>query len=1095
MVTMYEAMIQAQEMKTTEEINQEIVAKTISIIRVSLRKRKDENGGKVITTVAEPAAMPINPQLGGVELSNKPVPFPDGKGDAILRPGNNMDVIQLDTSALPPAEGAEWVKKTYFLRGVGRRLKIYVLDERLNLQTGRYEKYLFPLYGTKKPINFQEAGMIGYRRFGGPNGGQVKTPGSEKIGVITMVNNNGKDLVTATIAEATFGMFDAYKGKSMTVDKAAKIATRGGNPMPVRKLGDEVRCYAIYFGKFASESESVFGKEALDGMSYTTLVEPGTLVQNRAYMFKTVSTGLEQFQMDVHIRHLDADPIRICRQDIDTNLQQELFKAVEDKGIGTRFAGRVVIICDDDVQGVQYLGDMNALKAGFDFRQISRLNVVKEFGADSPKTASLSSQVLTKCLMNDSQAAFNLFRKQHAKNLEKAFNFKPVKADRKSANSVGKWINSVLDIDPEADMKYGWLFKRLVKRLVNQVLLSDSGNVNRLHIEVPGSYKVLAGDFGAFFGVKLLKAGECFSRGLDGEKTYSMVKFPAKNGWEYGNYKVISLAGMKNRIKTAVKCGLISREEGKVLSLMFQDLESSVVVMPALAIIKKLHAGMDFDGDEGMFFETAFVGLTQDPIAVVVVPPKTEDIDEKVVIGPDYMAQMMSKQMSFGNASVGAVTNALEELQYMEFEALRSDVKAEAVRKFFEKKLRPVFVSFARQYGIKSADVSTVYERVINIDGVDNGIKFSVVNWDKIAKTISQIIAVPMTVANVMAFLHDWNSGIDRWFQEITIDSVKKFFDVHFPKGLIRALLRSSNQSYSVKMEWDDKKHKGEPKEAMPKAGGSPHAHRTPILAAQKTDPPTAAQKVLAIPELDGQYFGSEYTVKQVCYKAWDKLGDSMQESITCLLRTASAVGAVYAGTRDSDKYMHIMKCIENQIRMTMFKLAPVVRAEAVLGCIFANKMEKSVLNKIGTILLRGELMCFIAAGSKKFQEFEDIESWFDFSFDPSIMVVAVSAYDDYLDEVEEKLNGDDEDVKVDFCGDPHNGSVSMFLNDKRMSYVETGNKKDGNTPSMYGRILDGRTGIIVSIDRTPRRDGKKSTMYIVLDRVHKVAEDTNAAH
>ena len=113
MVTMYEVMIQAQEMKTTEEINQEIVAKTISIIRVSLRKWKDENGGKVITTVAEPAAMPINPQLGGVELSNKTVPCPDGKGDAILRPGNNMDVIQLDTSALPPAEGAEWVKDLF----------------------------------------------------------------------------------------------------------------------------------------------------------------------------------------------------------------------------------------------------------------------------------------------------------------------------------------------------------------------------------------------------------------------------------------------------------------------------------------------------------------------------------------------------------------------------------------------------------------------------------------------------------------------------------------------------------------------------------------------------------------------------------------------------------------------------------------------------------------------------------------------------------------------------------------------------------------------------------------------------------------------
>lgn len=34
------------------------------------------------------------------------------------------------------------------------------------------------------------------------------------------------------------------------------------------------------------------------------------------------------------------------------------------KGVSTRFADCVVIICDDDVQDVQYLGDMNVLKAG-----------------------------------------------------------------------------------------------------------------------------------------------------------------------------------------------------------------------------------------------------------------------------------------------------------------------------------------------------------------------------------------------------------------------------------------------------------------------------------------------------------------------------------------------------------------------------------------------------------------------------------------------------------------------------------------------------------------------------------------------------------
>jgi hypothetical protein len=1035
---------------------------------------RQDNDGRVFA-VPTISNMPENRQLENLQIGN--IAFVNTvalncngvtKTDIIVNLGNNNDVIQIDVSKLETPElRSKYAKATYYMRGKGAAMKLYVLRKGLNPTTAAIEFKLRPLFGTEKPVKFHEAGMPGFCRFGGKNGGQIATNGSEKVGVLTLTNNNNADSIAKRDDTVSFGMLPYYYGKSMDIVVAAKLASRAANWMSV-KLADqpetpedsEIRCYGIYFGVFGGDSTDVFGTDPLDGMSFTTMCKPGAAVQNRAYLFKTVSHGVSDRQMKVLCDHLDRKPIHLTREQIasDKNLTAELHKAVQEKGEGTRFAGRLVIICDDVNSPVQYLGDMNALKADYDFTRISGLNIVKTFDNDKKDHASLSSQVLTKCLMNNVEKTTKLFVEQHKAELADKFDFKPIKATVESLTNQGTYINAMMDIDPDLQKKYGWLFRRLV----NQTLLGDSNNISHMHVEVPGYYKLMAGDFGAFFGVKLLNADEIFCNGLKAVKSFSAIKFPAKNGLEYGNYRVVSYKTILERIAEKVALGLISKSVARCLAGMFQNLKTSIVVFPAFKIVKQLHAGADFDGDEVMLYETEFVGLTAAPVAV-----RVDNADQKggnndtVIFTPDIMAQMMARKLAFDNVSVGAITNALEALQYMEFEALRNAEKAQSICDFFAEKLLPVFVKFARQFGIKPDKDIDAYVPVLHIDGEDHGIKYIDVNWQKIAKTVSQIIAVSMNKDNILAFLHDWNSGIDRWFQETTIDSFKQFFNVNFPKGLIKVLKRSTD-TYKTRIDWRKN-------EVVISEVADARGIRDEIRQAMRVDTIKLAEsvkdKVAKMPSFTDEFSGADSSIKDVCMDMYEDVEQSVKDAMATLMYLIIDAGSIYANTLDSDLYASIIEGIQNQIRMVTYGMAPAARMAVVFGFLFNNKeIMDTVLPKLGTVILRDEMIAFVANASSRRDEVSDIvEDAIDCSFDPSLMVARIYGSPKFIDKVAALLHGKDDDTENTFqiLRDEYN-ELKLFINGQKGGNLDVGKAKFNRLAS----ILVNREGTIASTYR-----------------------------
>lgn len=1005
--------------------------------------------------------MSMNRQLKGwVDIRD--CKFVSG-GEELVVTGDNKNVIQIDVSKIRKAQmRADYETATYYMRGEGSSLKLYRLDQGVNPKDMSTKDILRPLYGDDKDIDAVD--MSGFLRFGGTVGCQITTSGSEKVHISTLLCNNDADKVHTYLDEITYGAITPYVGKIMPIDVAAKLASRLGNWMAVKEEGPEVSCYAIYFGTFAESFDN-----GLDGQSYTTLVKPGQAVQNRAYLFKTVSHGLTDTQMQTHIKHLDAKPIVFVRSEITDDLNKEIREAVAKKGNGTRFKNRVVVICNSKDDNVQYLGDMNALKTDYDFLRISRLNVVKLFKDDDKGVASLSSQVLTKCLMNDEKAAVKLFREQHKKNLEEAFAFKPIKASVESLRDNGRWINALLNIDPDAVKKYGWLFKRLV----NQVLMGDGEALNRFHISVPGAYKLLAGDFGAFFGVKLLNPGEMFSRDLPEVKSFSAIKFPAKNGLEYGNYRNIGLKEVANRVAKHVNNGKLNKDEGNCLIDMFSNLKTGIVVFSAMPIVKQLHAGMDFDGDEIMLFDTEFVGLKRKPIAVKVKQPEGHD-SKMIRFDYNIMAEAYAEKLTFDNASVGAVTNALEELQYAEFEARRSTDKAKKICKWFGKKVLPIFKDFAEQYNFQPIDNLEKYEPVLHVDGEENGVQYINVDFGEVVKTIRQIISVPVTEENMLNFLHDWNSGIDRWFQEVTLDAFKKFFPVLFPKDLLG--ISGKKPEFCVIADW--KANKAE------LVSGGTNGIRGELKAAMAADSVAIATKTIKQMQLGELPVEVEEQAKSL-YKSYKD-----KASLKVLLKQVVEAGRVYSRTKDSDLYQAIMAGIENQVRLLMFddKYCKTARAAIVLGASILTNYKDTVEPKIGTMMLREELIQLITHYSDNADEFAELMQELDESavYDASKMTIRMQLDDNLLDDIEKKLH--QEGTTVHMTADK-NGNVLFGYNEASFlkgAYIDSGYRK-GNPMTLLGRILDGRDAEVGATYRLyNKKDDTKDTLLVTLCNVRK---------
>lgn len=972
-------------------------------------------------------------------------------GEELLLDGDNNNIIQIDVSHVnDPRRASVLLTARYYMRGKGKNMKFYRAADnpkKWGVTT------CYPVFG-KDAVKFDERpNMTGFCRFGGPEGGQISTKNNVKKGVLTLLNNNNADRIHSLMDTADFGCLADFIGQTVSAEKAVKLASRLGNWMAVTEDGPVVENIAIYFGEFANGD--------LDGMSFTTLAKAGHAVQNRAYLCKTLSLGVSSKSMKEIIDKLDMDPIVICRQQIDSCLNEEIRAAIDCKGKDTRFEGRVLIIRDlESKDGTQYLADMNALKASFDTRRISNLNIVKWFDNRS-YDASLANQVLTKILFQDPVVAKEVFKTAHQKTLEDRFNFRAMEVSEETLTDDVLFSNAILGIDPDAKKKYGWIFKRSI----DQVLKGDRQALNKFHMPMEGSYNVLVGDLGTLFGIKLLNADEMFSNSLDVITEYTSIKFPSFDQREYANMRNIGDV-IYDRIADAVNSHKISVEQGAMLHDLCQNLSKAIVMYPAMPIVKNRQAGLDFDGDCATFIRADLLGLKAEPVAVKCEPPTTKD-SSQITIGWDLMAKAMAKVRSFGNLSVGAVTNLFVQFQYME---LNRDFNA------FKK-----FAGKFHNFGTGKKN----YKPVLKIDGSEDNVKFVEVSDNKISSIFAQIHDMKLDDENIIDCLHDINMGVGRWYQESTIDAGSKFYQIFVSEELRSLLNGQVNPDVEVSVDW----RFGKVNSVKGQTFYTDNARKS-IQFALTAQTQKMAQKAIddvsTMPKFD-------QVAKDRCIAIYNGLSADAKCVVKTLISEIKNAGQVYSETHDVTLYRSLLDSIENMYRLVTFDYDDMSRIALLFGYGFVE--DSYIIDKLGTKILRKEFVEFVRTFSESEVEVPELKA----EADPSVMVfrLKVNGGADYLQNIQKHL--EDEDTMVQLMA--KGKAVVLNINGTPISYKNEAGKKTpafvdcGVKGSRMAKILVSREGKVASTHLLTDNKSNWATLLVTLYDVTKIVAKEEAAH
>ena len=967
-------------------------------------------------------------------------------GEELLLDGDNNNIIQIDVSHVSdPHRAAVLLTARYYMRGKGKNMKFYRTADnpkKWGVTT------CYPVFGKDAKKFDERPNMTGFCRFGGQEGGQISTKNNVKKGVLTLLNNNNVDRVRKIMDTADFGCLSDFIGQTVSAEKAVKLASRLGNWMAVTEDGPSVDNFAIYFGEFADGD--------LDGMSFTTLVKAGHAVQNRAYLCKTLSLGVSEQAMNTIVSSLDNEPIVIDRENVTDDLNKKIREAIDCKGRGTRFEERILVIRGAKDESVQYLADMNALKASFDTRRVSNLNIVKRFDNRS-YDASLANQVLTKIMFQDPVVAKEVFKMAHQRALKDHFNFRAMDVSEKTLADDVLFSNVILNIDPDAKRKYGWIFKRSI----DQVLKGDRQALNKFHMPMEGSYNVLVGDIGALFGIKLLNADEVFSNSLDVITEYTSIKFPSFDQREYANVRNIGNV-IYDRIADAVNSHKLWPEQGAVLHDLCQNLGKSIVMYPAMPIVKNRQAGLDFDGDCATFIRADLLGLKAEPVAVKCEPPTTKD-SSQITIGWDLMAKAMAKVRSFGNLSVGAVTNLFVQFQYME---LNCDF--DAFKKFAVK---------FRNFGAGKKN----YKPVLKIDGSEDDVKFVEVSANKIDTIFAQIHDMKLDEENIMVCLHDINMGVGRWYQESTIDAGSKFYQIFVSEELRSLLNGQVNPDVEVSIDWKSGKVNSV-KGQMFYADNARKSIQYALTAQTQKMAQKAIDDVSTMPEFD-------QAAKDRCVTIYNGLSIDAKCVVKTLISEIKNAGQVYSETHDVNLYRSLLDSIENMYRLATFDYDDMSRIALLFGYGFVE--DNYIIDKLGTKILREEFVEFVQTLSESEVEVPELKA----EADPSVMVFRLKVKDatTYLQNIQKHLEDEDATAQLMVKGK----AIVLNINGTPISYgKKTPTFVDcGIKGSRLAKILANREGKVASTHLLTDNKSNWATLLVTLYDVTKIVAKEEAAH
>lgn len=417
----------------------------------------------------------------------------------------------------------------------------------------------------------------------------------------------------------------------------SQASTRLSQMKAFQKRLAPIEKYAIFFGKFEGgltkqyeyfDGSALFNVKKLTQALNKELEDLGTPfevdedlvlgqgLQARPYSVKSYFTSVTVRTIVHAIKNRCGGENNIAHLHIPSMSKEDRneFISALNKHKDSKFWGKLVIVTmteESRFSQVDFLADMNAFKAPYWPEETSFFNIL-EMSHEGHGEIKMSGQLCDTLFTADPEATRELILEKTKKLVEKkleAFRKKEV-SDAFLKDLYGDVGQLMAQLRPDFVQEQS---ASLYRGQVDNAIEGICNVVNDMNLPCKGDYGAVVPELSLLFcNQGLLHFGEAFIPGMENEEVL-MIKHPKMGNHEFMIVRCISSTEYISRA-----AGIMSREAFEEFKKMVRALKPGLTVLPAIAEIMEMLAGLDFDGDKtGQITEKAIIKIAKKLEAII----------------------------------------------------------------------------------------------------------------------------------------------------------------------------------------------------------------------------------------------------------------------------------------------------------------------------------------------------------------------------------------------------------------------------------------------------------------------------------------------